>query len=765
MDIPERENMDSEEILETIYIAAMNGNWKGMVGFYKNNVEYLFSPVTLSSDTGLHLAVHSNTEEPLKDLLEIMKGMEFLLTHSKNKFGNTVLHEATIYGNYEAVRLLVERCPDLLKEKNYYGETPLFTAAAFGEAEIVEFLFRSEPEQCVNDECSQLLEIHRQRGDGLSILSAAIIGQHFETALLLLEVDDLLHDLKDEDGRTALQYLADMPSAFKSGYSMGIFETLLYCCLPVIRHHKVKLKLQTGDQAGQSATGDLERGSGSSLERNQRGGLLNYLKAPKVGCWPAWLERFWNQKIKHDFALRLAKILIKKDKSWKSVSKTEAGHQKKGKEEEQGMGGGGNEKGENEFSYLGQTSEITSKSKELEEVQHPTEQHSVMNSSLTSNEQISLFLATGNGIEEIVRGIIKQYPHAIKKFNVKNSSLTREERIPLFLATRNGIEEIVRETIKLYPHAVEKLNDKGQTILDVSVMHRKKKIFSLVTQQKIPLARLHRVLDLEGNTLLHHVADMEHYRGGTKPGPALQLQEELQWFEQVQKVIPSHYATLQNKTGKTADDLFKESHKEQLENAQKWIKETTQSCSTVAALVATVVFAAAYTVPGGSDENGKPNFITSPYFLVFTVSDVFSLASSLTSLVVFLSLLTSPFDLKEFHFSLPRKLLFGFTFLFFAVITTMLSFGATILILIQSERKLTTLLLSIAAFLPVLVFAIMQFRLYVSFMGSTFNIQKITEKLCQYFMSLAYNGGKSSVELINMGDLTSTEAIPFEPLL
>jgi ankyrin repeat protein len=35
----------------------------------------------------------------------------------KNKFGNTVLHEATIYGNYEAVRLLVERCPDLLKEK------------------------------------------------------------------------------------------------------------------------------------------------------------------------------------------------------------------------------------------------------------------------------------------------------------------------------------------------------------------------------------------------------------------------------------------------------------------------------------------------------------------------------------------------------------------------------------------------------------------------------------------------------------------------
>ncbi|KAJ6416356.1 hypothetical protein OIU84_002246 [Salix udensis] len=571
-----------------------------------------------------------------------------------------------------------------------------------------------------------------------------------ETSLLLLQLDGSLHDLKDEDGRTALQYLADMPSAFKSGYSMGVFETVLYCCLPVILHHKVKLQLQTGGQAGQGVIRDLESGSGSSLEWNQRGGLLNCLKAPK-GFWPARLERFWNQKIKHVFALKLAKLLIEKDdQSWKSVSKTEAGqekqtgppssqvkqgHQKKGKEEEQGMGGGGeNKKGENELSYSGQPSEIPSKSKELEGVQHPTAQPSVMSSSLTSNEQISLFLATGNGIEEIVRGIIKQYPHAIKNLHETNSSLTREERIPLFLATRNGIEEIVWEIIDQYPHAIEKLNDEGQSILDVAVMHHQKKIFSLVKQQKVPLARLHRVIDNKRNTLLHHVADMEHYRGGTKPGPALKLQEELQWYEQVQEVIPFHYATLPNGTGKTAGDLFKESHEKQLENARTWIKETTQSCSTVSALVATVVFAAAYTVPGGSDDNGKPNFIDSPYFLVFTVSDVLSLASSLTSLVVFLSLLTSPFELQDFRVSLPRKLLVGFTFLFFAVITTMLSFGATILILIQSERKLTTLLLSIAAFLPVLVFAIMQFRLYVSFMGSTYNIRKITGKALPSFL-------------------------------
>jgi hypothetical protein len=53
-----------------------------------------------------------------------------------------------------------------------------------------------------------------------------------ETALLLLELDESLHSLKDENGITALQLLAHMPSAFESGFPMGIFERLIYCCMP-----------------------------------------------------------------------------------------------------------------------------------------------------------------------------------------------------------------------------------------------------------------------------------------------------------------------------------------------------------------------------------------------------------------------------------------------------------------------------------------------------------------------------------------------------
>jgi hypothetical protein len=222
-----------------------------------------------------------------------------------------------------------------------------------------------------------------------------------------------------------------------------------------------------------------------------------------------WLEGFWNQKRKNVFALRLAEILIEKDESLKKVSVSIT---------KEGLGGTEYRKGENQFS------EFTSKGKDTEEIQrYYTTETSETNSSL--KEKIPLFIATKNGKEEIVSEIMKKYPDAT------SSSLTMKEHIPLFIATVNGIEEIVSEITSQYPLAFELLNEEGQSILDVAVKHRQKKIFRLVKHQKIPLARLDRVVDKKGNTLLHHVADMEHYRGGTKPGPALKLQEELQWFE------------------------------------------------------------------------------------------------------------------------------------------------------------------------------------------------------------------------------------------
>ena len=166
-----------------------------------------------------------------------------------------------------------------------------------------------------------------------------------------------------------------------------------------------------------------------------------------------------------------------------------------------------------------------------------------------------------------------------------------------------------------------------------------------------------------------------------------------------------------NDAGNNADEFFEEQHAELLERAQKWIKGTSQSCSAVSVLVASLVYSAAYHLPG--DLENECNTVA---FKLFTFTDVIALAFSLTSVVTFLSILSSPFEYGDFRKSLPRKLAVGFSLLFISVITTMISFGTAIFLVIRFEKKAwTNALVYTAAFFPVSMFALTQFPLYSAF--------------------------------------------------
>ena len=74
------------------------------------------------------------------------------------------------------------------------------------------------------------------------------------------------------------------------------------------------------------------------------------------------------------------------------------------------------------------------------------------------------------------------------------------------------------------------------------------------------------------------------------------------------------------------------------------------------------------------------------------------------------------FEYGDFRKSLPRKLAVGFSLLFISVITTMISFGTAIFLVIRFEKKVwTNTLIYTAAFFPVCVFALTQFPLYSAF--------------------------------------------------
>lgn len=185
-------------------------------------------------------------------------------------------------------------------------------------------------------------------------------------------------------------------------------------------------------------------------------------------------------------------------------------------------------------------------------------------------------------------------------------------------------------------------------------------------------------------------------------------------MQRVQEITPSHFMHHQNNMKLAADEFFNTVNSELRSAGKEWLKSTAEGCSVVAVLIATVAFAAAYTVPGGNQSTGLPVLVNRPLFIVFTVTDVLSLNFALTAVVTFLSILSSPFRFRDFRRSLPNKLMLGFTFLFLSVTMMMMSFGATIFLMIHSKESWTKITLYALSFIPVGVFALSYLPLYSS---------------------------------------------------
>lgn len=197
--------------------------------------------------------------------------------------------------------------------------------------------------------------------------------------------------------------------------------------------------------------------------------------------------------------------------------------------------------------------------------------------------------------------------------------------------------------------------------------------------------------------------------------------------QRVENVTPPHFLNHQNNERLTAEGFFNTANSELRSLAKEWLKTTAEGCSVVAVLIATVAFAAAYTVPGGPNQStGVPVLLNEPLFVVFTVTDVLSLSFALTAVVTFLSILSSPFRFKDFKHTLPNKLMLGFTFLFLSVAMMMIAFGATIILMIYNKESWAKITLYTVSFIPVGIFALAYFPIY-SQLSQTFKLllQKI----------------------------------------
>ncbi|XP_010242785.1 PREDICTED: protein ACCELERATED CELL DEATH 6-like [Nelumbo nucifera] len=293
---------------------------------------------------------------------------------------------------------------------------------------------------------------------------------------------------------------------------------------------------------------------------------------------------------------------------------------------------------------------------------------------------------------------------------------------PLIAATEFGIVEFLEMTLKYYPRLIEYPDANLRCILHVAVLNRQEMIFNHLKKTGRHLALRTFDRDIYLNNILHLAAKLAPPQQlNCVSGAALQLQRELQWFKVVEKLAPPKYREWKNSHGLKPQLLFSEEHKDLVANGEVWMKETATSCTVAAALIITIMFAAAFTVPGGiQSDTGNPIFVTSKSFMVFVISDAFALFSSSTSMLMFLSILTSRYAEDDFLKSLPQKLIIGLAMLFFSIAAMMTTFCSTIFIMLCSRLRLISIVLTSLAVVPVTLFAFLQFPLFIDMVFYTY---------------------------------------------
>ncbi|XP_076908944.1 uncharacterized protein LOC143566040 [Bidens hawaiensis] len=245
-------------------------------------------------------------------------------------------------------------------------------------------------------------------------------------------------------------------------------------------------------------------------------------------------------------------------------------------------------------------------------------------------------------------------------------------------AVRQGTYEVVDEIIFKSPDAINYKDEEGHNIIQLAVINRSEKVYNLIHHVIERIESYRTKEDSFKNNLVHLAGRLApSFVLGRTTGATLQLQRELLWREEVEKLMVPLELIRKNKGGETPADVFTKEHQDLMKQGEAWMKTTAESCSITAALIVTVVFAAAITAPGGSDQqSGIPVFKKESAFTIFALFNAFSLFTAATSLLLFLSILTTGFSERDFLISFPRRLILGLLTLFLSTTAMIEAFGA-----------------------------------------------------------------------------------------
>ncbi|XP_042021650.1 ankyrin repeat-containing protein At2g01680-like isoform X2 [Salvia splendens] len=253
-----------------------------------------------------------------------------------------------------------------------------------------------------------------------------------------------------------------------------------------------------------------------------------------------------------------------------------------------------------------------------------------------------------------------------------------------------------------------------------AVRRRYNRVFSLMLELGGTKDLVASYIDDDGNNILHLAGKLAPQNQlDNIPGAPWQMQREVLWFKVVEKLVRPAFRHKKNSENQTPHELFMSEHKNLRADAEKFMKQTAKSCMLVTMLIATVVYTAAFTVPGGYDGRGAPILEKRKMFVVFPVAETVATLSSLTSMLMFLSILTSRYSDEDFMVKLPFWMVVGVATLFFSIVAMMVAF-CSCLLFFEHGWVAVALLLMFLVIVPAM-FVVLKYPLLRTILSCTYS--------------------------------------------
>ncbi|XP_059438994.1 uncharacterized protein LOC132171636 [Corylus avellana] len=195
-------------------------------------------------------------------------------------------------------------------------------------------------------------------------------------------------------------------------------------------------------------------------------------------------------------------------------------------------------------------------------------------------------------------------------------------------AIKGGNFEFIDQILEVDHHLLYTTDTMGRNILFYAVLYRQAKIFRHILQKISKLDAKNSIMnarDKSSNTILHMAAMLESSTKSDRlKGKVLKIKCEFEWFKvisldliflmclhlyafdcfkEVERICLPWIKEIRNDTKMTARELFTHNHKDMMKEGEIWMKGTATSSTVIGALIITIMFTAAITVPGGNNQN------------------------------------------------------------------------------------------------------------------------------------------------------------------